>query len=80
MLYEHVTIKIYPDTNGTTASAMPEFKAESALAPCRRRFEYLLINIPSIHLSENTQERNELFNLFPDTLAIQRLYLKKTHS
>ncbi len=80
MLYEHVTINIYPDKNGTTASAMPEFKAESALAPYRRRFEYLLINIPSLHLPENVQEQNELFNLFPDTLAIQRLYLKKlTH-
>jgi hypothetical protein len=77
ILNEHISILIYPDELDITASAMPEFKADSTLFPYRRRFEYLLINIPDIHLPERVEERNKLFNLYPDTSAMKRLYLKK---
>jgi hypothetical protein len=76
---EHIIIKIYPYEfeNEIRAAAMPELKADSELMKYKRRFEYLLINIPEIHLFEKMQERAEIGKLYPDTTEIKRLYLEK---
>lgn len=76
---ENISIKIYlyEVNNETKASAMPELKVESELIKYKRRFEYLLINISEIHLPDNFEERNRIFDLYPDTLEIKRLYLRK---
>jgi hypothetical protein len=79
VIRDYVTIKIYPyeHENKMKASAMPELKANSELMMYSRRFEYLLINIPEIHLPGTSEERNEIFNLYPDTLEMKRRYLEK---
>jgi hypothetical protein len=79
IIRDHVTIKIYTseNENKTSASAMPEIKTDSELKKYQRRFDYLLMNISEIHLPEKTKERNEIFNLYPDTSKIELLYLKK---
>jgi len=76
---DHIIIKIYPYEfkNEMRAAAMPELKADSELMKYKRRFEYLLINIPEIHLFEKMQERAEIGKLYPDTMEIKRLYLEK---
>ncbi|MDX2361763.1 MAG: hypothetical protein QNK23_13220 [Crocinitomicaceae bacterium] len=79
IIRDNVCIKIYPyeDANEMRASAMPELKADSELMRYRRRLEYLLINVPEIHLPEKAEQRNEIWNLFPDTTKLKRLYLNK---
>ncbi len=79
LIRDHVAIKIYPYEyeNQIRAAAMPELKADSELMKYNRRFEYLLINIPEIHLPDKSEERNKLSGLYPDTLKIKKLYLKE---
>lgn len=79
IIKDNVSIKIYQYEyqNEIRASAMPELKAGSQLKLYKRRLEYLLLNISEIHLQNKTEERNEIFKLYPDTSKIKRLYLKK---
>ncbi len=79
IIRENVTIKIYPyEYNGEMkASAMPELKPDSKLVSYNRRFEYLLINKSEIHQPEKSKERNKIWKLYPDTVKLKRLYLKK---
>ncbi len=79
LVSEHVAIQIYPYEyeNKMKAYAMPEFKADSVLMRYKRRFDYLLINVSDIHQAKQTDERNAIFNRYPDTATMQRLYLKK---
>jgi len=79
IIRDHVTIEIYPyeSENQVKAAAMPALRDDSELAPYKRRFEYLLINVSEIHLPEKAEERNAIFNLYPDTVALKKLYLEK---
>lgn len=79
VIRDHVTIKIYPYEyeNKMRASAMPEIKTNSELMAYKRRFEYLLINVPEIHLPGKSEERNKISGLYPDTVEIKKLYLNK---
>jgi hypothetical protein len=79
LLKEHITIKIYPyERDGEMrASAMPEFTADSSLLPYKRRFDYLLVNVPTIHSREEAERRGELGKLYPDTTAIREQYLNE---
>lgn len=79
VINDHVSIKVYSyeHQNTTRASAMPEVKAGSRLIVYKKRFEYLLLNISEIHHPDKSKERNKIFNLYPDTSKIKRLYLKK---
>jgi hypothetical protein len=79
IIRDHVTIQVYPyeDGNEMKAAAMPAIKDDSELARYSRRFEYLLINISQIHLPEKSGERNKIFALYPDTVALKKQYLEK---
>lgn len=72
-----IKIHLYEDKQVIKASAMPEIKRESDWMKYKRRFEYLLINVPEIHLFEKINERLEINTLYPDTTEIKRLYLEK---
>lgn len=56
---------------------MPELKLDSKLNNYKRRFEYLLINVSEIHLPAQAQVRKDIWNLYPDTNELKRLYLNK---
>ncbi len=79
VIRNNVTIEVntYEQENKTKASAMPILKAKSKLKKHERRFDYLLMNISEIHLPEKSEERNEIFNLYPDKSKIKKLYLEK---
>ncbi len=76
---KHVTLKInlYSHEGERKASAMPMLKPDSELMNYKRRFEYLLINVPEIHQPENSEQRREIWSLYPDTTKLKRLYLNK---
>lgn len=78
IITDHVTIKIstYKYGNEMKVSPMPELKAESGLMKYKRRFEYLIMNISEIHLPARSKDRKRIFDLYPDTTEIKRLYLK----
>jgi hypothetical protein len=78
VIRENVTIKVYPyeHENQVRASAMPELKEDSRLLKYKRRFEYLLINIPEIHRPDKAGVRNGLGELYPDTTEIKKRYMK----
>jgi len=78
-LKQNLSIKIYTyEKDGEVfASAMPELKTDSDLWEYKRRFEYLLINIPEIHKPQKSKERKKIFGLYPDTLKLKRLYVKQ---
>lgn len=59
------------------ASAMPILRSESELNSYNRRFEYLLINVSEIHLPQKSERRNEIWDLYPDTTKLKRLYLNE---
>lgn len=75
---DHVIIKVYTsqDGNETKGAPMPELKEKSILINYQRRFDYLLINVPEIHSLGKFKERKEIFDLYPDTLKMKRLYLE----
>jgi hypothetical protein len=79
VISHYVIIKIdtYKDGNEVKASPMPELKAEGELMKYKRRFEYLIMNIPEIHQPEKSKERRKIFSLYPDTAEMKRLYLEK---
>ena len=56
---------------------MPELKKASNLIDYERRFEYLLINVSEIHLSQKSEKRKEIWSLYPDTIKLKRSYLKE---
>lgn len=56
---------------------MPELKTNSKLMPYKRRFEYLLINVPAIHQPEKAAERTTIFSLYPDEAKLRKSYLQK---
>lgn len=76
---EHVTIVLYPyESDGKMkVSALPELKAESELNKYKRRFEYILMNVPEIHKPENADRRKKIWDLYPDTTELKRLYLNE---
>jgi hypothetical protein len=59
------------------ASAMPKLRSESKLNQYNRRFEYLLINVPEIHFPQKAERRKEIWDLYPDTTKLKRLYLNE---
>jgi hypothetical protein len=59
------------------ASAMPKISSESKLNEYNRRFEYLLINVPEIHFPQKAERRKEIWDLYPDTTKLKRLYLNE---
>ncbi len=79
VIRKHVMIDLYTYKyeNEKRAAAMPEIKSNSPLKKYKRRFEYLLLNIPEINLPEKTAERNEIFNLYPHKSKIKKEYLEK---
>ena len=79
IIKENITIKIYPyeADNEIKASAMPELNLTGDLVKYRRRFEYLILNIPEFHSAQMFEERIRLFNLYPDTLKMKELILEK---
>src|SRR5689334_9824879 len=70
-------ISTYEEKNETKATVMPDLKPDSKLMKYKKRFEYLLINVSEIHSPAKTQERNAIWKLYPDTIALKRLYLNK---
>jgi hypothetical protein len=68
---------MYESEGKMKASPMPRLKAESELIKYQRRFEYLIINIPEINSREKFNERKKIFDLYPDTLEMRRVYLEK---
>ena len=79
VISEHVVVKVYPydDDGEMRASAMPELKPNSYLMRYKRRFEYLLMNVPEIHLPEKSAQRKEIWELYPDTVKLKQLYLNE---
>lgn len=79
IIKDNLVFKIYTYSfeNKLKASAMPEIKKDFIFSSHKRRFEYLLLNVPKIHTHQLTNERNKIFNFFPDTLKIKESYLKK---
>jgi hypothetical protein len=79
IIRQHVIIDVYTYEyeNEKRAAAMPEIKSNSPLKKYKRRFDYLLLNISEIHLPEKSDERNEIFSLYPNKSKIKKLYLEK---
>lgn len=73
----YIKINTYERNGEIKASAMPELKPNSRLNNYKRRFEYLLINVSNIHLPAQAQERKDIWNLYPDTNELKRIYLNK---
>ncbi len=71
-----IEISLYEDSGVKKASAMPVL-ADSELIPYKRRFEYLLLNIPEIHEFGRIKERDSINSLYPDTTEIKRIYLEE---
>lgn len=72
-----IEISSYQDKDQMKASAMPVLKAGSELMNYKRRFDYLLLNIPEIHSPAKFEERDSINKLYPDTLEIKRIYSDK---
>jgi len=79
IIRDHVVIDIstYELENETKAAAMPALRPNSELMKYKMRFDYLLINLSAIHSPGKAQERNEVWKLYPDTIALSTLYLNK---
>jgi hypothetical protein len=78
-LEDHISIEVYPyeQEGATKASAMPKPKLDSSLLGLEKRFEYLLMNVSEIHHPEQFDRRMEIWNLYPDSLELKRLYLSE---
>jgi hypothetical protein len=72
-----VEISVYEDAGVKKASAMPVLKTDSELRKYKMRFEYLLMNVSEMHQPTGVTERTEIWNLYPDTIKLKRLYLDK---
>jgi hypothetical protein len=79
IIKENITIEIYPYEvdNEIKASAEPELNQSGDLVKYKRRFDYLILNIPEFHSDQMFEERIRLFNLYPDTLKMKKLILEK---
>lgn len=79
LISKHVAIDVYSYKyeNVKKGAAMPEIKSTSKLKKYSRRFEYLLINCAEINSPEATEERNEIFGLYPRKAQMKKLYLEK---
>lgn len=79
LLKENVAIELhyYEHEGEMKVSAMPVLRPDSELMSYKRRFEYLLINIPEIHLPGQFEARVRINSLYPDTMEIKRRYLDK---
>lgn len=77
IIKEHVVIDVYTyEHEGVIqASAMPELRSNSELQDYNRRFDYLLINVSKMHQPEYAEKRKEIWDLYPDTTKLKRLYL-----
>lgn len=73
----HIQIDIYPylENGIQKASALPKLSSESELRAFQRRFDYLILNVPDIHLSGAFEQRIKIFNLYPDSIAMRAAYL-----
>ncbi len=78
-LKEHVEVKIYAyKARGVTqVSAMPEIKEGSEYAAYKKRFDYLLINLPILHKPTAVEKRRQLNAYYPDSAKIQKAYLEE---
>jgi hypothetical protein len=78
VIKEHVEIEMntYEFEGAIQASAMPVLREESPLISYRRRFDYLLIAVPKMHLPSMAQKRKEFWDLYPDTVKLKKRYLK----
>jgi len=72
-----VEISVYEDEGVKKASAMPILISESELSKYKMRFEYLLMNVSEMHQPTGVKERTAIWNLYPDTIKLKRLYLDK---
>jgi hypothetical protein len=72
-----IEISVYEDAGVKKASAMPVLNSESKLNKYKKRFEYLLMNVSEMHQATGVKERTEIWNLYPDTIKLKRLYLDK---
>jgi hypothetical protein len=72
-----IELSTYEDGNKTKAFGMPELRAGSELMTYKRRFEYLLMNIPEILHPSKMKERDSINALYPDTSKIKQLYLDR---
>ena len=79
LIEENVSIEIsvYENKGVKKASAMPQLKPESTLIKYKKRFEYLLMNVSKMHQPDGVKERTEIWDLYPDTIKLKRLYLDK---
>jgi hypothetical protein len=79
VIQDNVAIDVYTYTyeNKKKAAAMPQLKAKSKLNKYKRRFEYLIVNVPEIHTPGKTEERNAIFNLYPHKSQIKKRYLEE---
>jgi len=79
IIKENLIIVVYPNDPDSEikASAMPELKPDSRLMTYRSRFEFLLMNVSAMHQPENAKRRTEIWNLYPDTSKLKRLYLNE---
>ena len=79
IITKNVDIEVYTYENEgeIQASAMPILSKESKLNEYNRRFEYLLINVPEIHFPQKAERRKEIWDLYPDTTKLKKLYLNE---
>ena len=79
IISKNVAIEVYTNEyeGKLIASAMPVIRSDSEIIKFKRRFEYILINVPEIHLAEKAEKRKEIWDLYPDTIELKRLYLKE---
>lgn len=72
-----IEVSTYENEGKIQASAMPKLRSESKLNEYNRRFEYLLINVSEIHFLQKAERRKEIWDLYPDTTKLKRLYLNE---
>lgn len=79
IIKEHIDIEVYIYENDgkTQASAMPEIRSHSELNAYKRRFDYLLINVSKMHIPEHSAKRKKIWEMYPDTTKLKRLYLNE---
>ena len=70
----HVDIQTYEQNGVLKAAAMASHSPNSAYRAYKRRFDYIILNSPTLHTKEQAAARNKLFGLYPDTLAMKAEY------
>lgn len=79
IIRDHIALEVstFEQDGKTRASAMPVIKKESELFRYKRRFDYLLMNVPEFHSPKQIEERNKLWQLYPDTVELKRSCFNK---